>query len=209
MHEFFSFKTCFHYYVPGILKHWICIQLFFTRREKNAEMYSYACTMHLHWLGTRPNDAILPAQVANQNTEFTLLFPTHILLLQLYWWQSAQKWGFPVNISGECKCHLWKSQEQWLWFPLKILHFSHKKRGYNYSRNHSCHLTKPKLRTWLSYPVGTAKDGSTLMEAKKHELMHRWAAGCWIILVKFSCRNKSFILSQTSITFIFVELWVK
>lgn len=35
------------------------------------------------------------------------------------------------------------------------------------------HLTKPRLRTWLSYRVGTAKDGSASSDASKRELMHR------------------------------------
>jgi len=35
------------------------------------------------------------------------------------------------------------------------------------------HLTKPRLRTWLSYRVETAKDGSTSSDAYKRELMHR------------------------------------
>ena len=41
--------------------------------------------------------------------------------------------------------------------------------------NGSCprHLTKPTLKTWLSYHVGTAKDGSASSDASKRELMHR------------------------------------
>ena len=34
------------------------------------------------------------------------------------------------------------------------------------------HLTKSRLRKWLSYHVGTAKDGSASSDAKKRELMH-------------------------------------
>ena len=34
------------------------------------------------------------------------------------------------------------------------------------------HLTKSRLRTWLSYRVGTAKDGSASSDANKRELMH-------------------------------------
>ena len=43
--------------------------------------------------------------------------------------------------------------------------------------NGSCprHLTKPKLKTWLSYRVGTAKDGSASSDASERELMHRQA----------------------------------
>ena len=35
------------------------------------------------------------------------------------------------------------------------------------------HLTKPMLRTWLLYRVGTAKDGTASSDANNQELMHR------------------------------------
>ena len=41
------------------------------------------------------------------------------------------------------------------------------------SGNSPGHLTKARLRTWLSYRLGTAKDGSASSDAKKRELMHR------------------------------------
>ena len=38
------------------------------------------------------------------------------------------------------------------------------------------HLTKSRLRTWFSYRVGTANNGSASSDANKRELMHRWVS---------------------------------
>ena len=51
--------------------------------------------------------------------------------------------------------------------------FSQEERLQLLSENCPRHLTKPRLRTWLSYRVGTAKDGSASSNANKRELMHR------------------------------------
>ena len=51
--------------------------------------------------------------------------------------------------------------------------FSQEERLQLLSGNCPRHLTKPRLRTWLSYRVGTAKDGSASSDANKRELMHR------------------------------------
>ena len=51
--------------------------------------------------------------------------------------------------------------------------FSQDERLQLLSGNCPRHLTKPRLRTWLSYRVGTAKDGSASSDANKRELMHR------------------------------------
>ena len=53
--------------------------------------------------------------------------------------------------------------------------FSLKERLQLLNGNCPCNLTKPGLRAWLLYHVGTAKDGSALSDAYKHEPMHRWA----------------------------------
>ena len=51
--------------------------------------------------------------------------------------------------------------------------FSQEGRLQLLSGNCPHNLTKPRLRTWLSYRVGTAKDGSASSDANKRELMHR------------------------------------
>ena len=51
--------------------------------------------------------------------------------------------------------------------------FSQKERLQLLSGNCPRHLTKPRLRTWLSYRVETAKDGSDSGDANKRDLIHR------------------------------------
>jgi len=51
--------------------------------------------------------------------------------------------------------------------------FSQEERLQLLSGNCPHHLTKLRLRSWLSYPVETAKDGSASSDAYKRELMHR------------------------------------
>ena len=51
--------------------------------------------------------------------------------------------------------------------------FSQEERLQLLNGNCPRHLTKPRLRTWLSYRVGTAKDDSASSDANKRELMHR------------------------------------
>ena len=147
-------------YVPSILKHQICIQLLFTRREKKAErvkqkrmpnpwLLTLLC-MHnalMHWLGAKPNDPILPTQVANQNTEFILLFPAiscHITIAVITvdpryscisnWVCQSEALQSTFQGNTSVICENFRNNNWWLWFPLQILHFSHKKRSYNYSR---------------------------------------------------------------------------
>ena len=50
--------------------------------------------------------------------------------------------------------------------------FSQEERLQLLSGNCPRHLTKPMLRTWLSYRVETGKDGSASSDANKRELMH-------------------------------------
>ena len=68
------------------------------------------------------------------------------------------------------------------------------------------HLTKPRLRMWLSYREEKAKDDNASSDGYKCELMHRWAVGCTIVILpaQFSGRNNSFFPSQTYITFSFL-----
>jgi len=83
--------------------------------------------------------------------------------------------------------------------------FSQEERLQVLSGNCPRYLTKPRLRSWLSYRVETAKDGTASSDACKRELMHRWAVGCKIFLpTLFSCRNNSFLPSRTYITFSFL-----
>lgn len=56
---------------------------------------------------------------------------------------------------------------------MDFVFFSQEERLQLLSGNCPRHLTKPMLRTWLSYRVGTAKDGSASSDANKRELMHR------------------------------------
>ena len=46
------------------------------------------------------------------------------------------------------------------------------------SGNCPCNLTKERLKEWLSFHIGTAKDGSARSEATKAELSLRYKDGC-------------------------------
>ena len=122
--------------------------------------------------------------------------------------QSARKRGFRVNISLECKRLMRKFEKMVLTIcsSSDFAFFSQDERLQLFSGSCPRHLTKSRLRTWLSYRVGTAKDGSASSDANKRELMHsRWAVGCTIVLpAHFSSRNNSFVLSQTYITLSFL-----
>lgn len=84
MQEIFSFKICPKYPKTSNLHS----ATLYKEREKSRErikqkrmpnpwLLTLLCMYNalMHWLSVKPNDPILPTQVANQNTEFILLFP--------------------------------------------------------------------------------------------------------------------------------------
>ena len=92
-----------------------------------------------------------------------------------YYLQSARKRGFRVNTSGECKrvCEEFEKNNKNHEFLSRFCIFLTRREAAITQRKLPSSLTKPRLRTWLSYRVGTAKDGSASSNANKRELMHR------------------------------------
>ena len=107
MQEIFSFKICPKYPKASNLHS----ATLYKEREKSREsikqkrmpnpwLLTLLC-MHnalMHWLGAKPDDPILPTQVANQNTEFILLFPAiscHITIAVITvdpWYSCISNW---------------------------------------------------------------------------------------------------------------------